>query len=110
MAILFQIRKAQIAARICFCALLAVLFFHSPSATAKEPKAKLKISGYGFFGDLELKRTILLLENDGKKRHTFDANFIEDASVILLSRLNDDGFLQPELTAIVTLTNGQTRY
>lgn len=108
MAILFQINQRKFSARIFICALLAVLFLHSPALIAKEPKAKLKISGYGFFGDLELKRTILLLENSGKKRPTFDANFIEDASVIILSRLTDDGFLQPELTAKVTSTNGQT--
>jgi outer membrane protein insertion porin family len=109
MAILLQIRKLKFAARTLSWAVLACFLFHAPPLCAKEPKAKLKISGYGLFGDLELKRTILLLESGGKKRKTFDANFIEDASVIILSRLTDDGYLQPELTANVTLTNGQTR-
>ncbi|MGZ4987970.1 MAG: BamA/OMP85 family outer membrane protein [Limisphaerales bacterium] len=82
--------------------------FSATFAEAAAPKAKLKISGYGLLGDLELKRTILLLENKGKKQKTFDANFIEDAAVILLSRLNEDGYLHPELNAQVTLTNGHT--
>jgi outer membrane protein insertion porin family len=88
--------------------LLGVLIFFSASAEAAAQKAKLKVSGYGLFGDLELKRTILLLENNTKKRQTFDANFIEDAAVIILSRLNEDGYLAPGLTTSVTLTNGRT--
>jgi outer membrane protein insertion porin family len=109
MAILLKIKLIS-STRTVTCALLALFLFHSPALFAKEPKAKLKISGDGLLGDLELKRTILLLEDNGKKhRKTFDANFIEDASVIILSRLTEDGFLQPELTARVTLTNGQTR-
>ena len=109
MAILFEIKKLSRSAHIVVCAVLALWFFHSPALMAEEPKAKLKISGYGLLGDLELKRTILLLEDNGKKRQTFDANFIEDASVIVLSRLTEDGFLHPELTAQVTVTNGQSR-
>lgn len=107
MAIFFKIAKPILSAPFLRCGLLAIaILFQAMLAQAAAPKAKLKISGYGLLGNLELRRTILLLENNGKKRQTFDANFIEDAAVILWSRLTEDGFLRPELTATVTLTNG----
>src|SRR5690348_12575940 len=43
--------------------------------TNEPPAAKFKISGYGFLGDLRLKRIIKLLEVPKKKPEFFDANF-----------------------------------
>ncbi|MDB6056394.1 MAG: surface antigen [Verrucomicrobiales bacterium] len=109
MAFLFKIAKLHLSVRDIGCVLLTIaLCCTATHVDAAAPKAKLKISGYGLLGGLELKRTILLLENNGKKHATFDANFIEDAAVILLSRLTEDGYLHPEVTAIITSTNGQT--
>lgn len=106
MAIFFRITAVSKSAIICRWLLLIAMLLHAGVAqAAKQPKAKLKISGYGLLGDIELKRTILLLENRGKKATTFDANFVEDAAVILMSRLTEDGFLHPELNIRLTLTN-----
>ena len=71
------------------------------------PPAKLKISGYGPVGDFRLKRTIRLLESQKQKPAFFDANFIEDSALILMSKLRDDGHLQPEIAAEITLADGQ---
>jgi outer membrane protein insertion porin family len=92
-----------------FWFVIALVLFQAFCAEAASPKAKLKISGYGVLGDLELKRTILLLATGGKKPPVFDANLIEDAAVILFSRMTEDGFLRPALTVTVTLTNGAVR-
>lgn len=73
-----------------------------------EPKpAKVKVSGYHFFGNFELKRMLKLLEAEGRKPEFFDANFIEDSAVLLMSRLTQDGFLRPEVSAQITLADGR---
>ncbi|MDQ6631293.1 MAG: BamA/TamA family outer membrane protein [Verrucomicrobiota bacterium] len=47
------------------------------------------------------------LEAGEKKREFYDANFIEDAALILLSRLKQDGYLKPEVAAKLTLADGK---
>lgn len=92
------------------CVILAVtLMAFAAGAVGKPepPAAKLKISGYGLFGDLRLKRTIQLLELQTKKPQFFDANFIEDSAVILRSNLRDDGYLQPAITVNLTWEDGR---
>jgi outer membrane protein insertion porin family len=107
MAILFKIAAVLRSTNaLRWFLVIAMLFYVGIAHAAKPPRAQLRIRGYGPLGNIELRRTILLLANDGKRPPTFDANFIEDAAVILLSRLTEDGFLQPQLTAHVTLTNG----
>jgi outer membrane protein assembly complex protein YaeT len=108
MAIFFKIIKSMLSARVVRFVLLTIAILFQAMFAEATSKPKLKISGYGWLGNLELKRTILLLEANGKKRPTFDANFVEDAAIILLSRLTEDGYLHPELTAVMTLTNGHT--
>src|SRR3954463_7779589 len=95
------IRSARIAVR--WSVILACLlgaFFELPARAADTkppPAAKFKISGYGFFGDLRLKRIIKLLEGPKKKPQYFDANFMEDSALILKARLREDGFLAPRI-------------
>jgi hypothetical protein len=69
--------------------------------------AELKISGDGLFGDLELRHILMLLETSGKKPPFFDGPFIEDSVTILFSRLADDGYLRPQVSVELTLSNGQ---
>ncbi len=69
------------------------------------PHAKLEVSGYGFFGNRRLKNTLRLLEGE-KRRPFYDANFVEDAVLILWSTLNDEGYLKPAITADLTLQDG----
>jgi outer membrane protein insertion porin family len=95
-------------ASLLLLAMLACL----PAAWAKPPApAELEISGYGFLGDRKLKKTLQLLETTGKKPEFFDANFVEDAALILMSSLNRDGYLKPQITAELALSDGrQVRY
>ncbi|MDB6123352.1 MAG: surface antigen [Pedosphaera sp.] len=89
---------------------LLLLAATSSGATNKEKKvkpAKIKISGYGILGNLNLKRSLVVVEPVAKKPQFEDANFVEDAALILLSQMKEDGFLNPTLTAELSLTNGQ---
>src|SRR5215212_1658193 len=56
---------------------------HSLAATPEEPEpAKLKISGYGFLGNRQLKRIVKTLELGRKRTDSFGAAFVEDAALI----------------------------
>jgi len=70
------------------------------------PPAKFKISGYGFFGDLRLKRIIRLLEVQKKKPEFFDADFMEDSALILKSKIRQDGYLNPKIVITVFKDDG----
>lgn len=75
---------------------------------AKPPKpASLKISGYGLLGDRELKRMIQMVELSGRKPQYFGPDTIEDASLILMSRVKRDGFLKPSITIRLRLADGR---
>ena len=73
--------------------------------TNPPPPAKFKISGYGFLGDLRLKRIIKLLEVPKKKPEYFDANFMEDTALILKSKVREDGYLNPTIVITAYLGN-----
>jgi outer membrane protein assembly factor BamA len=88
--------------------LLLGLVAGAPTAWAKPPpQAELHVSDYGILGDRKLKKVLQLLEEPGKKPEFFDANFIEDGVLILMSRLNRDGYLKPQITARLTLADGR---
>ena len=72
------------------------------SGKGGKPVAELKISGYGWLGNRNLKQMIGLLESP-LKREYYDANFIEDTTLVLTSGLARDGFLHPEITVLITL-------
>jgi outer membrane protein assembly complex protein YaeT len=98
--------RAVLAIFLCFS--FAALARGEDESTAKKRKpAKLEISGYGFPGNRLLKRTLTTLLFEKKRPDIFDAAFIEDAALILMSQLNRDGFLQPALAAELTLEDGQ---
>lgn len=92
--------------RAFICSLLPIfLHFGLPQAAAAE-QAILKIRGAGLIGNLELRRTLLLLETGGEKRDYFDATFVEDGVAILKSRLSQEGYPRATITAQITLENG----
>src|SRR5579864_6191646 len=75
--------------------------------TNAPPRAKFKVRGYGFLGNLRLKRILKLLEIQNKEKpEFFDANFMEDCSLILKSKLLDDGFLEPKITIRILKEDG----
>jgi outer membrane protein assembly factor BamA len=67
--------------------------------------AALRVSGFGVLGNRALRQTLRELQAD-KKAPVLDANFIEDAFLILLNRLMDDGYLNPLVVGNLTLSNG----
>jgi outer membrane protein assembly factor BamA len=77
-----------------------------PVTPAKPKPAALRISGYGFFGNRELKRILRTLELGGKKPELFSSSFIEDASSILVSRIKRDGYLNPIIDIKLGLADG----
>src|SRR5689334_13815106 len=79
------------------CLLLACLAAATRASDQTQtlaPKpAALRISGYGFLGNHELKRILQTLELAGKKPEFFSPSFVEDATLILASRIKRDGYL-----------------
>src|SRR5438552_11135011 len=53
-----------------------------PQKPTKPPAAKMKIRGYGLFGDLQLKKLIRTLVLNEKKPEVYDANMVDDAALI----------------------------
>jgi outer membrane protein insertion porin family len=93
------------------CVACALFELPTRAADTNPPPAKFKISGYGFFGDLRLKRIIKLLEVSKPKPQYFDANFMEDTALILKSKLREDGFLAPRIVIIAFDEKGtRSRY
>jgi len=87
----------------------SLLLANSPLHGAeKETKpAQLKVSGYGLLGNRQLKKTLALLMVEEKKPDHFDATFVEDAALVLISALNREGFLKPRISVRLTLENGE---
>lgn len=79
----------------------------APDKPAVKPKpAKLHISGYGVLGNLQLKRALQTLELAGKKPEFFPSSFVEDAALILGSRVKRDGYLRPRIEIRLRLAGG----
>ncbi|MFN7140042.1 MAG: POTRA domain-containing protein, partial [Limisphaerales bacterium] len=72
----------------------------------RRERAQLRISGYGLIGNFELRRLLQSLDLEWRTRQFFDANFIEDSALILLSSLERDGYLRPEVSVEMTLEDG----
>jgi hypothetical protein len=62
-----------------------------------KPTVKVHVSGYGILGDSNSKT--LKCSNSKKASTYFTANYIEDAALILLSRVNHDGYLKGRISA-----------
>ncbi len=90
-----------------FAMVFGVLLFIPAPLPAEEEvdPPDLKVRGYGIWGNRDLRRTIELLDTEEDRTH-YDANFIEDAVFILNSRLQQDGYLRPKITARVILEDG----
>jgi hypothetical protein len=69
--------------------------------------AELHVRGLGWFGNRTAEQRLKLLLGN-RAGATLDANIIEDAAIVLVSTLTDDGYLKPELTVEAVLTDGRT--
>ena len=86
---------------------IPLLLGNVPCFGAKEPEhAELKVSGYGLLGNRKLKRSLELLGQPKKKPVFYNANFIEDSALVLISSLHRDGYLKPQIQAKVVLADG----
>ena len=99
-----RVRRA-ILPLLCFLVLCATVL---PAPASDLQRPKLKISGYGFLGNRQLTRLLRNLQPSEGKLEFYDANFIEDSALLLISNLQRDGYLKPGITARVTLDNGDT--
>jgi outer membrane protein assembly complex protein YaeT len=70
------------------------------------PAAELRISGYGWLGNRELKRIVRTLELGRSKPEFFGAALIEDVALILTARIKRDGFLAPVIAIELELEDG----
>ena len=95
--------------RLVFALVLLAGLCQIRAAEPKPAAAKLRVSGYGLIGNRELKATLQLLQTSKERPTFYDANFIEDAALILHSRVTRDGFLSPSIRAQVTLEDGTSR-
>ncbi|HTL67320.1 MAG TPA: BamA/TamA family outer membrane protein [Lacunisphaera sp.] len=69
--------------------------------------AEVSVRGAGPFADRNLRRTLDLLV-EPKKRPTLDAGAIEDAALILVAELQNDGYLRPVVRVRVHRDSGAT--
>src|ERR1035437_3454547 len=76
----------------------------SPAAGA----ATLKVSGVGLLRDRELRQSLVLLLG-AQRGATFDANAIEDAAVMLVSALGEEGYQKPAVEIEATLADGTVK-
>jgi outer membrane protein insertion porin family len=85
--------------------LSAVLLAVCPArADTKTNRADFKISGFGFLGNRQLKRVVHLLEKG--RPEFYDPAFVEDGAVLIMGTLRREGFLEPQITARLTLEDG----
>lgn len=68
--------------------------------------AELRVRGLGWFDNRAAGQKLKVLRGDTADR-ALDANVLEDASLILISSLNDEGYLEPTLTVEATLPDAQ---
>ena len=76
------------------------------AASAVTNRAELHISGFGWLGNLELKRRIRLLQGGQKPPAVYSGDAIEDIAFIVLAKVKEEGYLEPRLKAELVLTNG----
>jgi len=87
----------------------AVAFRSAAGASSPAPpaagSATLKVAGLGPLRDRELRRSLILLLG-AQRGVTFDANAIEDAAVMLVSALGEEGYQKPVVEIDATLADG----
>lgn len=84
--------------------LLAMAFLALGSAALNA--AELHVRGLGWIGNRKAEQRLKLLLGD-KSDGTLDASNLEDASLVVISKLTEDGYLEPIIRAEVTLTDGR---
>lgn len=88
--------------------LLAGSVLRAAEAPSVEPpsRAKYKISGYGLFGNRQLRRLVNTLELGRQRPEFFTPAFVEDAMLIIAARVRRDGYLQPQIGIEMEFADG----
>lgn len=101
----------RFARRLTLCVALAfvaaTIALAGAAETAKAKPAELKVSGYGFWGNRMLKRTLRTMDLAPAQAETVDAAFVEDAAFIILARVRRDGFLSPRVSVELEAVDGE---
>ncbi|HVS51255.1 MAG TPA: BamA/TamA family outer membrane protein [Opitutaceae bacterium] len=74
-------------------------------AAKGERPAKLEISGLGWWGDWQMRVSLERLLG-AERGPTLPANAVEDALFLLLSSVQEDGFLKPRIDVELTIDSG----
>ncbi len=90
-----------------FCALLMLvgLALLGGACATKVPVAQIRVSGVGLVRDRELRLSLERLLG-AERGEVLKANAVEDAMFLLMSAIQDDGYLKPAITVECTETNG----
>lgn len=72
-------------------------------------KVQVRVRGCGPVVNRQLLQTLRLLKSDAAQQPYYDAADVEDAALILMARLKDEGYLAPALTIRLTLEDGRTQ-
>ena len=81
---------------------------HSAEPSTNKP-AVVKVSGFGILGNREMVRLLRNFQLSGRFPVIIDRTFVEDTALVLLSRVNEDGYLQAKLQANLETPNGLTQ-
>jgi outer membrane protein assembly factor BamA len=87
---------------------VALVFLGVAVAGLGAKPAELSVGGFGFFENRVLGRNLASLLDEGSPQEVFDAGFIEDASLVLNSTLEEQGFFAAKVEAKWTGVDGQT--
>src|SRR5262245_38255807 len=77
----------------------------SADSSTNKP-AKVKVSGFGLFGNREMRRLLVELVPGGKMPPLIDRTFAEDAVLLLISRGQEEGYLHATLKARFVMRDG----
>ena len=97
-------RRAAGLAALVLAAAVALAGASAPPSSPTEP-ATLRVSGVGLLRDRELRRSLILLLG-AQRGSVLDASAIEDAAVMLVSALGEEGFQKPRVEIVATLVDG----
>ncbi len=103
MANLFQVNTWRAGRRLAVGLLLA-----GAALRAAEPAGvNVRIAGAGTFTNRRLAQTLRLLKSDAAARPHYDAADVEDAALIIVAQLHDQGYLEPTIDIRLTLADQQ---
>ncbi len=105
-----RVRRLIFPAMFAALALVLAVWPANAAQTATNETAKVKVSGFGILGNREMGRLLRNFQPDGKLPVVVDRTFVEDATLILLARAHDEGYLSATLSGDFTMTDGTQQH